>query len=38
MDVMTGALAATVEQEATLQVEMEGAWVSDGFVKLSHKS
>ena len=35
---MTGALAATVEQEATLQVEMEGAWVSDGFVKLSQKS
>lgn len=29
-DVMAGALAATVDQETTLGVELEGTWVFDG--------
>ena len=35
---MTWASAATMDQEATLAVELEGAWIYDGFVKLSQES
>lgn len=34
---MTGTLAVTRDQEATLGVELEGAWVFNSFVELSHE-
>lgn len=35
---LAGALAITMDQETALGVELEGTWVFDGFVELSHKS